>query len=93
MFPFKLNRSSYVISLEARPAPELRALANERSPWKKFARFLWCTFLILTGQLAYVTQEAIVTRCPQPVFFQYESPFTFAALALLRFVRAPPLPV
>jgi len=92
MFPIRTN-SLGSISLEAKPAPELLAFANERSPWKQFVRLLWCTFLILTGQLVYVTQETVVTRCPQPALFQYESPFTFAALTLLRFVRAPPLPV
>ena len=76
--------------VEARPDPALVALAGERSPWKRLVRFVWCAFLILIGQLAFVSYEPAVRTCVRTTALQYHNPFTLTALALLRLIRAPP---
>lgn len=75
-----------------RPAPEVLAFLRERAAWKRWLRGVVCLFLLLTGQLAYVTRE-VAPRPTQDAStdFAYASPFTQWQFACLPLLRAPPV--
>jgi hypothetical protein len=75
-----------------RPAPALVALVAESSLWKRIVRFIWCTFLILTGQLVLAYCEPSIQKShPKAACFAYVSvhPTSFAAWVYT--LRSPPL--
>jgi len=79
------------LKTSASPAPELVALAQERSRWKRAARLLWCAYLILTGQLALVSYEPCLNQPrPEVVPSTYASPVRAPFAVLLTSLRSPP---
>ncbi len=74
-------------------APELLALTQEPSGWKRWLRVVWCFVLLLTGQLTLMVRTMARRR---PSFRAshtiYQSPLRHAVLSTLHGVRAPPQP-
>jgi hypothetical protein len=75
-----------------RPAPELLAVTQERSWWRRLLRTAWCLYLLLTGQLSVAVRSAPRLRpSPSIARFSYVTPLAQAVRRFMHGVPAPPL--